>query len=71
MDAQARLEGREHPDPSVVPQNEVEQLENGHELGQFGFGSTVVAIVAAGGPTFAHPAPEARVLMGAAATPES
>jgi phosphatidylserine decarboxylase len=40
----------------------------GEELGRFGFGSTVVAVVARGGPAFAPLPPEARVLMGAGAT---
>jgi phosphatidylserine decarboxylase len=37
----------------------------GDEIGQFGFGSTVVVLVAAGGPTFPLLAPETRVRMGA------
>ena len=36
----------------------------GGEIGQFGFGSTVVAIVGPGGPAFAERPPEARVRMG-------
>jgi phosphatidylserine decarboxylase len=39
----------------------------GEEIGQFGFGSTVVAIVGPGEPTFADLPPEHRVRMGAAA----
>ncbi|MBL8750470.1 MAG: phosphatidylserine decarboxylase [Planctomycetes bacterium] len=40
----------------------------GDEIGQFGFGSTVVVIVAAGAPTFATLPPETKVRMGSAAT---
>jgi len=40
----------------------------GDEVGQFGFGSTVVAIVGPGGPAFAELPPEQVVRMGAAAT---
>jgi phosphatidylserine decarboxylase len=40
----------------------------GDELGRFGFGSTVVALVGPGGARFAELQPEARVLMGAAAS---
>jgi phosphatidylserine decarboxylase len=40
----------------------------GDEIGQFGFGSTVVAIVARGPLTFAEPAREQRVRMGGTAT---
>ena len=36
----------------------------GDEIGQFGFGSTVVVVVAPGGPRFAEAAPEQRVVMG-------
>jgi phosphatidylserine decarboxylase len=42
-------------------------FQPGDELGQFGFGSTVVVVVGAGGPRFADVAPEQRVRMGAAA----
>lgn len=42
----------------------------GDEIGQFGFGSTVVAIVAAGEPRFADAPPEQRVRMGGVATSE-
>ncbi len=41
----------------------------GDEIGQFGFGSTVVAIVGPGGPRFAALPAEQRVWMGGAATP--
>ena len=40
----------------------------GDELGRFGFGSTVVALVGAEGPRFADPPADAPVRMGAAAT---
>ena len=40
----------------------------GDEVGQFGFGSTVVALVGPGGPGFQALPPEARVRMGGAAT---
>lgn len=43
-------------------------LRPGDELGQFGFGSTAVAIVARGGHGFASLAAEQRVWMGGAAT---
>jgi phosphatidylserine decarboxylase len=43
-------------------------VARGDELGRFGFGSTAVAIVAKGGVGFAQPAPETRVLTGAAAS---
>lgn len=39
----------------------------GDEIGQFGFGSTVVVLVAAGGPAFAPLAPETIVRMGSGA----
>jgi len=39
----------------------------GEEVGQFGFGSTVVALVGPGGPAFAPLPPEQRVRMGGAA----
>ncbi|MBX3461943.1 MAG: phosphatidylserine decarboxylase [Planctomycetes bacterium] len=41
----------------------------GDELGQFGFGSTVVVVLGADEPRFAELAAESRVRMGAAATP--
>lgn len=40
----------------------------GDEVGRFGFGSTVVALVGPGGPAFASLAAEQRVRMGAAAS---
>jgi phosphatidylserine decarboxylase len=43
------------------------RVQCGSELGQFGFGSTAVAIVAKGGPAFPEAAPELRVQMGEAA----
>ncbi len=43
-------------------------IRAGDEVGQFGFGSTVVAVVGAAGPTFVDAEPEQRVLMGAAAS---
>jgi len=43
-------------------------VQAGEELGQFGFGSTVVAIVAAGEPSFVGAPPEQRVRMGEAAS---
>ena len=43
-------------------------MARGAELGRFGFGSTVVAIVQAGGPEFAPLAPGTAVRQGAAAT---
>ncbi len=42
----------------------------GQELGQFGFGSTVVVAIGPGGPRFAPLAPEQRVRMGGAAADE-
>lgn len=42
------------------------RIERGSELGQFGFGSTAIAIVAAGGPQFPATPPETRVVMGSA-----
>lgn len=42
-------------------------VARGDEVGQFGFGSTVVALVGPGGPGFAPLPPEARVRMGGAA----
>ena len=46
-------------------------VERGEELGQFGFGSTVVAIVGPGGGAFPQLAPETHVRMGGAASPAS
>lgn len=46
-------------------------IERGEELGQFGFGSTVVAIVGPDGGAFAQLAPETHVRMGGAASPAS
>ncbi len=43
-------------------------MEKGAEFGRFGFGSTVVAIVEAGGAAFREAAPGEVVRMGAAAT---
>ncbi|MCB9879691.1 MAG: phosphatidylserine decarboxylase [Planctomycetes bacterium] len=43
-------------------------VARGQEVGQFGFGSTVVAVLGAGASTFAELPPEARVRMGQAAT---
>ena len=43
-------------------------VQAGDELGQFGFGSTVVVVVGASGPRFPDAPPEQRVRMGAAAT---
>lgn len=43
-------------------------VHRGDEVGQFGFGSTVVAVVGPGGPDFLELAPEQRVRMGAAAS---
>jgi phosphatidylserine decarboxylase len=43
-------------------------IRAGDEVGQFGFGSTVVAVVGPGGPRFADATPEQRVRMGAAAS---
>ena len=43
------------------------QVARGDEVGQFGFGSTVVALVGPGGPSFQALPPEARVRMGGAA----
>jgi phosphatidylserine decarboxylase len=42
-------------------------LQAGDEIGQFGFGSTVVVLVGRGGPAFAAAAPEQVVRMGSAA----
>lgn len=42
-------------------------VRRGEELGQFGFGSTVVLVLGPGSPPLAAPAPERRVLMGEAA----
>ncbi|MBL9076682.1 MAG: phosphatidylserine decarboxylase [Planctomycetes bacterium] len=42
-------------------------VHRGDELGQFGFGSTVVALVGPGAPRFSGLAPEQRVRMGGAA----
>ncbi|MFK7742678.1 MAG: archaetidylserine decarboxylase [Planctomycetota bacterium] len=42
-------------------------IECGQELGQFGFGSTVVVAIGRGGGTFAELAPEHKVRMGEAA----
>lgn len=39
----------------------------GDELGQFGFGSTVVVVIDRGGPGFAPGEPQQRIVMGAAA----
>jgi phosphatidylserine decarboxylase len=36
----------------------------GDEIGRFGFGSTVVVVIAPGGPRFSEAAPEQRVVMG-------
>lgn len=44
------------------------RVQRGDEVGQFGFGSTVVAVVGPGGPTFLDLPPEQRVRMGAAAS---
>ena len=44
------------------------QVAPGDEVGRFGFGSTVVAVVGPGGPSFAPLLPEQRVRMGGAAT---
>lgn len=46
----------------------VGRVRPGDEIGQFGFGSTVVAIVARGETPFAERTPEHRVLMGEAAS---
>ena len=43
-------------------------MEKGAELGRFGFGSTVVAIVEAGGAAFREGAPGEVVRVGGAAT---
>lgn len=43
-------------------------VDKGQELGQFGFGSTVVVVLGEGAPAFAPVAPEHRVRMGADAT---
>ena len=42
-------------------------VRRGEELGQFGFGSTVVLVLGPGSPPLAAPAPERRILMGEAA----
>jgi phosphatidylserine decarboxylase len=44
-----------------------QRVAAGDEIGRFGFGSTVVAVVAAGAPAFAVVAPETRVRVGGAA----
>ena len=44
-----------------------QRVQAGDELGRFGFGSTVVALVASGTPAFAGLAPETRVRMGGTA----
>ena len=44
------------------------EVAAGDEVGQFGFGSTVVALVAASGPAFPQLPPEHRVRTGGAAT---
>lgn len=46
------------------------RVERGGELGQFGFGSTVVLVIGPGAPALASPAPESRVLMGGDAVAE-
>lgn len=43
------------------------ELQQGQEVGQFGFGSTVVAVIGPGGGAFRELAPEHRVRMGEAA----
>ena len=45
-------------------------VEAGDEIGQFGFGSTVVVVTAPGGPRFCEAAPEQRVVMGQRASGE-
>lgn len=42
------------------------EVQRGDELGQFGFGSTVVVVVAPGGPALPELAPETRLRMGEA-----
>jgi phosphatidylserine decarboxylase len=44
-------------------------VAKGAELGRFGFGSTVVAVIGRGALRFAELAPQQRVLMGGAAAP--
>jgi phosphatidylserine decarboxylase len=44
------------------------RVRAGDEIGRFGFGSTVVALVGAGGPAFVAAAPEHVVRMGGAAS---
>lgn len=44
-----------------------QHLARGDEIGRFGFGSTTVAVAAAGGPAFGTRAPHSLVRMGAAA----